>query len=139
MKIRHLCLLLLLPSLLYAASFTVSKSMVGSSGSFNTAGFTESPYTWTMTNSIVAGFSANVTTTKVQLANGGLTNLFCGGFILRNNDTNWVVNLFLNSSGTQTQAVIQPGHSVCIDGAPASLWVNTQTNTALISWAFTDS
>lgn len=134
--------------LTHAANYTTSKSLIGSSGSFNTAGFTLTPYTFNMTGSVVAGFSMNVPTNITSLFNGGITNPFCGSFILVNADTNAIVNLYLDSGATKTQAVVQPTHSVAIDGAPSRLWValsgfaNTNAvpsnNVALISWAYAD-
>lgn len=141
MKLRFLICFLLIPLAIQAASFTVSKSLTGSSGSFTSAGFTDPPFNYSMTNNIVAGFSANIGTTTVQLANGGLTNQFCGSFICKNTaltQTVYTLNLFLDSGGTKTVAVIQASHSVCIDGAPSSLWINSSTNFTLASWAFCD-
>lgn len=143
-----LALLLLCPALLYAAQFTVSKSLLGSSGSFNTAGITLPAFTYPMSGTIVAGFSAPIPSNVTALANGGITGKFCGSFLFVNTDTNVIVNLYGNSTGTQTQAVIQPSHSVCIDGAPSNLWASASgfvstnavisNNTALCSWIWAD-
>lgn len=145
---RILLVLLLFPVALYAASFTVEKSMVASSGSFTTAGFTDPSYTYGMSNNIVAGFSANITTGKTVLSTGGITNIFTGSFIFKNCSADLVVNLYLNASATVTQAVLQPGHSVCIDGAVTGQWAAVSAfastnavptnNTALCSWAWAD-
>jgi hypothetical protein len=139
---------------LKAAQFTVSKSMVGSNGSFSTAGFSIPAYVFTMTNSIVAGFSANVGTNITQLSNGGITNTYCGGFIFANTSTTQTVNVYLDNLGSFTIASVGPTHSICIDGAKSTLYASALTNTfyttctnstpsctnysALCSWAYTD-
>lgn len=110
-------------------SFTTSKSMTASVGQLTAAGFTIDSHVWNMTNAVAGAFGATITSNAPQLlANGGITSVFCGSFIFINSSTSQTVNLFLDSGGTKTEAMVRAGHSVAIDGAPSTLYAQSSTN-----------
>lgn len=138
MKLRHFIPVLLLAIGASAAQFTVSKSMIGSSGSFSTAGFTVSAFTYAMSNNIVAGFTGVVSTNQAQLLNGGITSTNVSAFIFVNSDPTNSVTLSLTTGATNVFAVIGPTHGCEIEGCAAVVYAVSNTNSCLCSWAWAD-